>query len=440
MMCCKSIPLILLCFLILSCSSTQKGLFVKRTPHERYADKLNNAGLAQTTLGNKWLAAANKGLQQPLNISLPYKEAGYFSDAMPDAAGYKFNARHGELVNIIIETKPAGSIVFADVWMQTEQGTLSLLQSADTTANTLQFEAEKDALYQLRIQPQLLAGVSYILTITTAPSLAFPVPADAKPKVGSFWGASRDAGARSHEGIDIFGKFRTPVVAAASGVVTSTRNNNLGGKVVFMRPDNKNYSLYYAHLDSQIVAAGDRVNTGDVLGLMGNTGNAKNTPTHLHFGIYTNSGAVDPLPFVNESRPQPEKIKAEPLLIDSLVRNNKTTMLYNEPSVKAKTGTKIQPYALMKIIAATGDWYKIKIEESMQEGFVKSNDVSLLSKPLKKIKVDDTMNVFDKPDSAAAIKFIIHKDKSFSVLAENESFMYLSNEAEQGWITKPLKK
>lgn len=440
MMCCKSIPLILLCFLILSCSSTQKGLFVKRTPHERYADKLSNAGLAQTPLGNKWLAAANKGLQQPLNISLPYKEAGYFSDAMPDAAGYKFNARHGELVNIIIETKPAGSIVFADVWMQTEQGTLSLLQSADTTTNTLQFEAEKDALYQLRIQPQLLAGISYTLTITTAPSLAFPVPADAKPKVGSFWGASRDAGARSHEGIDIFGKYRTPVVAAASGVVTSTRNNNLGGKVVFMRPDNKNYSLYYAHLDSQIVAAGDRVNTGDVLGLMGNTGNAKNTPTHLHFGIYTNSGAVDPLPFVNENMPQPETIKAELLLIDSLVRNNKTTILYNEPSVKEKTGIKMQPYTLMKIIAATGDWYKVKIEETMQEGFIKNNDLSLLSKPLKKISVSDAMNVFDMPDSTAAIKFTIDNDKSVSVLAENENFMYVSNEAEKGWITKPLKK
>ena len=77
--------------------------------------------------------------------------------------------------------------------------------------------------------------------------------------------------------------------------------NNLGGKVVFMRPSGKNLSLYYAHLDSQIVETGQRVTTGQVLGLVGNTGNARTTPAHLHFGIAGGKGWVNPLPYVKNS-------------------------------------------------------------------------------------------------------------------------------------------
>lgn len=46
---------------------------------------------------------------------------------------------------------------------------------------------------------------------------------------------------------------------------------------------------------------GQQVKKGDVVGLVGNTGNAKYTPSHLHFGVYTFSGAINPLPFVNRT-------------------------------------------------------------------------------------------------------------------------------------------
>jgi Membrane proteins related to metalloendopeptidases len=46
------------------------------------------------------------------------------------------------------------------------------------------------------------------------------------------------------------------------------------------------------------VASGAHVETGDILGFVGNTGNARTTPPHLHFGIYTGSGPVNPAPFL----------------------------------------------------------------------------------------------------------------------------------------------
>jgi peptidoglycan LD-endopeptidase LytH len=68
----------------------------------------------------------------------------------------------------------------------------------------------------------------------------------------------------------------------ADGVVTRVEENTLGGRVIFLAPNNKDYSLYYAHLQEQTAKPGQRVKTGDTIGLMGNTGNARTTAPHLH--------------------------------------------------------------------------------------------------------------------------------------------------------------
>lgn len=67
---------------------------------------------------------------------------------------------------------------------------------------------------------------------------------------------------------------------------------------------------YYAHFDSYApgIAEGDYVTPQTVLGYVGTTGNAQGTPPHLHFGVYTPTGAINPLPLLTD-RPEPEKGK-----------------------------------------------------------------------------------------------------------------------------------
>jgi murein DD-endopeptidase MepM/ murein hydrolase activator NlpD len=137
-----------------------------------------------------------------------------------------------------------------------------------------------------------------------APSIArtlnFPVWGK-RAWVGSFWGAARDGGKRKHEGIDIFARKGTPVVAITDGIIVSKGNTPRGGKTLWLRALGKPWTVYYAHLDQQKVKRGQFVKKGQIIGTVGNTGNARYTPPHLHFGIYTWTGAINPLPYVKTS-------------------------------------------------------------------------------------------------------------------------------------------
>jgi murein DD-endopeptidase MepM/ murein hydrolase activator NlpD len=149
-----------------------------------------------------------------------------------------------------------------------------------------------------------IVGHAYINikpTPTLVSSWVFPVWGK-KSNIGSFWGDARDGGKRKHEGIDIFAKKGTPVVAVYDGVIISKSTTPLGGKNLWLQSLHKPLRAYYAHLDQQKVRAGQFVKKGQVIGTVGNTGNAKHTPSHLHFGIYKSfGGAVDPLPYVKNS-------------------------------------------------------------------------------------------------------------------------------------------
>jgi murein DD-endopeptidase MepM/ murein hydrolase activator NlpD len=108
------------------------------------------------------------------------------------------------------------------------------------------------------------------------------------------------SGHRRHQGIDIFAHRGTPVVAAAPGQVVRVGQDRLGGNVVWVAGAGARL-YYYAHLSRFSVQPGEVVAAGDELGRVGNTGNARTTPPHLHFGIYPLSHgfrAVDPAPLL----------------------------------------------------------------------------------------------------------------------------------------------
>ena len=127
-------------------------------------------------------------------------------------------------------------------------------------------------------------------------SLPSPLP---EQNLTDTWGAARSQG-RSHEGIDIFAARGTPIQSTTQGIVKKVGKNNLGGRVVVVvGPGGAGH--YYAHLEDYAdIAPNDWVNQGDVIGYVGDSGNAKGTPPHVHYGIYINGSAVNPYPLLQK--------------------------------------------------------------------------------------------------------------------------------------------
>ena len=303
---------LLLGIAVTSCGFSPKNIFSKRTPHEQYAEVLDDKDLDKTPEGRQWIAASKAALENAQDVALPYRQQGYFSPDKARALGLRFHAKRGEKLSFTVN-KNSPFILYADVFRENAAVSDPLL-SADTAAAEFSLSIEEEGNYILRLQPELFRSGEYNLSVSVGPSLAFPV-GGLKAKVGSFWGAGRDGGKRSHEGIDIFAPKGTAAIASADGVVTGVDDTPIGGKVVWLRLLNKNVTLYYAHLDKQLVTEGQMVKKGETVGLVGNTGNAKTTPSHLHFGIYSNAGPMDPYPFVKK------EIKTAPALANKNLKS-----------------------------------------------------------------------------------------------------------------------
>jgi len=186
----------------------------------------------------------------------------------------------------------------------TTQAVPTLLASLEPGQTTMTHDVEEDGSYLLRIQPELLRGGRYTVVERTQASLAFPVAGIEGRKMQSLFGVERDAGARAHEGVDIFAARGTAAIAVADGLARSS-TNSLGGNVVWLHDPGMDLTYYYAHLDRWEREGVARVKVGDVVGYVGNTGNARTTAPHLHFGIY-DRGAIDPVPFLAPDDGVPE--------------------------------------------------------------------------------------------------------------------------------------
>ena len=106
--------------------------------------------------------------------------------------------------------------------------------------------------------------------------------------------------AHLHQGTDIFAASGTPLVAVERGVVFSMGSDVLGGTKLWLQGAS-NTKYYYAHLSAfaEGMESGKVVAAGDVVGFVGNTGNAATTPAHLHFEVHPNGGpAVNPYPLL----------------------------------------------------------------------------------------------------------------------------------------------
>jgi murein DD-endopeptidase MepM/ murein hydrolase activator NlpD len=180
---------------------------------------------------------------------------------------------------------------------------------------------------------------------------------------GDTFGAPRgDVPGGWHHGDDIFAPLGAPLLAVADGVVFSVGPNPIGGNRLWLQDDAGN-QFYYAHLSAYTPLArnGTHVHAGDVLGFVGNTGDAAGGPYHLHFEVHPASllflgydGAVDPTPYLDAWRHLqdvhfPTGVAWAPQPLHSLLPPAGALLLQ---SIDISTGSGLDPRSLVRAMSA----------------------------------------------------------------------------------------
>ena len=217
----------------------------------------------------------------------------------------------------------------------------------------------------------------------------------------SFFGDSRDGGRRNHRGVDIFAPRGTPVRSATNGRVYRVETTRIGGKVVWVRDSDESQRIYYAHLDSQVVKTGMDVQRGTLLGFVGNTGNARTTPPHLHFSVYSR-GAVDPWYYLyHPSQTLPDASAPLEYLGEWTRTVNAGIRLRGGPSSRAEVVLELEESTPLRVLAASGSWYRVRLPNG-QGGFVSARLTEAVVQPIRNQFVENASALFRSYERAGS--------------------------------------
>lgn len=344
-------------FIILSCSGIAGAAddIINPSARELYKRELKD----NQPVYIQWELAYKNAVTDSLLVRLPYGEKGGFIPYQNSAHSYIINLTEGEKLITEIEMDSVDHRVFIDI-LELKDSVFVPVQNSKQGESRLSFEPKYTGSYKIIIQPEAKVNTNFFISLNIQPLYGFPVAGKGNSDIGSFWGMERDEGKRRHEGIDIFAKKGTPVVAVTDGSISRTGEYGIGGKQVWLRAGLFGNALYYAHLDSIAVKQGMKVKAGDTLGYVGNTGNARFTPPHLHFGIYKN-GAVNPLPFVYKTQNIAARDFPKSYNGINLKTKNKANLRMG-PSTTYKAIGSLEPNEAVMLLGQHKDWLHVLIK------------------------------------------------------------------------------
>lgn len=366
----------------------------------------------------------------------PYEEEGFLDAASPAALGYRLTLEQGQQLRVQAGLQEGPPVRFFLELYRLDPGSDPRRILAPDSGNALAYEARRREEVALLLQPEILRGGRYRVTLTVAGSLAFPVDGRDTGAILSFFGDDREAGRRVHHGVDVFAPRGTPVLAVSPGVVTRVGTQRLGGNVVWVRDEARGINQYYAHLDTQLVAPGARVMPGDTVGTVGNTGNARTTPPHLHFGLYRRGeGPVDPWHFLFQPPPTPPVLAVAPERLRGWARvRDDGIRIRAVPSLRGDVVDEVRAGTPLQVLAGGGEWLRVRLPDR-RDGYILARLTEGVDLPLRTALAEGGGLLRALPGLDAPAVDRVSPGEGVEVLGGFEGFLLVRGPAgRSGWV------
>ncbi|TVR03339.1 MAG: M23 family metallopeptidase [Spirochaetaceae bacterium] len=448
--------------------------------HRSYARALTLHGLDRSAVGARWLDASTRPFVDGKRTLAPFTETVYLDALLAPAVGYEFAVTLGQRIDVTIDTDLRG--YFVDLFLVEGESGDRLIRTNPRLPDpilswivedqeVISFEPRETGWYLLRIQPRLMEGGELTVTVAADASLAWPVVGTDRRRIWSFFGDSRAGGARVHHGVDIFAPRGTPLVAISPSTVMRVGERNLGGNIITLHDRDRELMIYYAHLDEQLANQGDLVGPGDVIGTVGNTGNAITTPPHLHLGIYQTHWRrpVDPWYFIVPPDRTPEPVWRIEYPIGSWVEvAGAPVALMRYPAARSgvvqsparfdavgapiraeeiapsrigagePTTAEIGRGTPVRVIGATRSFYLVEVPTG-ERGYLSRTAVSRIVHPTTQLTAGEPIEVFARPDRTGDVVAVLQPGAAVAVHArwQGRYGLVFRENGRAGWIALP---
>lgn len=335
---------------------------------DAYARELE---LNDAAAGRSWEDAGRRALRSGLRVAPSFREQVRFPANTPHAIAYRFPLREGQALRIRLDPLGAGadSRLHAELFQALGGAVFRPVETLPGDAAEISFRARSTGEFVLRLQPEIAGGAWEVL-VEGDGGLQFPVADAGLHNVIGVFGDARGGGSRSHEGIDIVAPRGTPVVAVTAGRVLQARNTPVGGLIIWLMDGASELTYYYAHLDDYYVREGQWVSAGDTIGSVGDTGNARGTTPHLHFGIYRpGTVALDPAPLL-EASAYALPVAVDPAMLGRWVRPTADRVrLRSSPHLAGAIITELNAATPLFVLGGIGEWHRVVLTDGTT-GFI----------------------------------------------------------------------
>jgi peptidoglycan LD-endopeptidase LytH len=337
-------------------------------------------GAAEGGLGALTSAAVRDAVRAAFPVSPPYRERGRFGPAEDRVFGYVVALLAGDTLRVTVTPTTAAGADAGTAGPEADRTAfrldafravdspharpVHLAGSHDDGVLTLPVDFSGDVVVLLHGAP---SGATFTTHIERSGALVFPVAGRGPDDVMGHFLDLRDGGRRLHHGVDIAAPAGNPVRAVADGTIERVETTPLGGLTIRLVESRTGHVHYYAHLAAAFVAPGQRVVAGQTIGGVGNTGNARNTPPHLHYAVFRGDEILDPMKVLRPSvLPFAADAPAEILGAHARIRIPGAAL--RDVPTPFGPATSLDLDQPVQVLAETGGYLRVRVDD--QQGYL----------------------------------------------------------------------